>query len=304
MINLIHTNCPLCGSCDARLLFNSKDREHPIPGVFPVVQCRTCELVYLDPRPDDDSLSACYPDDYDSYAFGIGTVGRLQKLLRRQAAKKVAAYLPKGSRVLEVGCATGDLLAPLRDVAGLEVVGVELSSYAANLAMKNHQLNVRIGKLKDMVFPPESFDAVIMRNVLEHLPDPLGDLKRAAAVLKSGGYIFIDVPNYDSLDRRLTGPYWYGYSSPRHLTIPSVNTLNGMLNRAGFTTVDVTHSLVPNNWIGSLKNALDAWIGERNRFRWVNFRNPVFVLLTAPLGLIQKLLCTSGRIEVVARKSA
>jgi hypothetical protein len=83
-----------------------------------------------------------------------------------------------------------------------------------------------------------------------------------------------------------------------------VKTLRDMLGRAGFTTEVVTHSLLPNNWIGSLKNALDEKAGAQNRYAWINFRNPVFVLLAAPLTILQKLLRMSGRIEVVARKSA
>lgn len=299
---LENTPCPLCSSNAYNLLFEGKDREHPIPGTFPVVQCRDCSLVYLNPRPADESLHECYPDDYDSYAFGVGSVGKVQKYLRRQAAKKIGRFLPRGSRVLEVGCATGDLLAPLRDVAGLQVVGVELSPYAASIAIKNHELDVHIGKLVDFHFEPGSFDGVVMRNVLEHLPDPLGDLQRSSALLRKGGHIFIDVPNYDSLDRMVFGRYWYGYSTPRHLTVPSVKTLSRMLSASGFQVTEVRHSMVPNNWIGSLKNVLDEMGGEINRFKMVNFRNPLCVLLSAPLGIVQKIFGLSGRIEVVAMK--
>lgn len=301
-MNLEPTDCPSCGQDDFDLLFVGKDREHPIPGDFPVVKCRACEMVYLNPRPDDASLNECYPDDYDSYSFGVGAVGRIQRILRSRAARKIARIVPRGGRVLEVGCATGDLLAPLRDEAGMSVVGVELSPFAANLAVENHGLEVHVGKLSEFDFEPESFEGVVMRNVLEHLPDPLGDLRRSATLLAKGGHIFIDIPNYDSLDRVLFGKYWYGYSTPRHLTVPSARTASQMLRTAGFEVVAVRHSLVPNNWIGSLKNVLDEMAGELNRFKSVNFRNPLFVLLAIPLGVLQVALRSSGRIEVVATK--
>jgi SAM-dependent methyltransferase len=301
-MKLVKINCPLCDSNSSEILFDGKDREHPIPGTFPVVQCRDCDLVYLNPRPSEDSLQECYPDDYDSYVFGVGSVGKLQKYLRRQTAKKIGSILPRGSRILEVGCATGDLLAPLRDVAGLQVVGVELSPHAANIAINDHGLDVHIGKLSDFNFELASFDGVVMRNVLEHLPDPLGDLKKAASLLKKGGHVFIDVPNFDSLDRMLFGKYWYGYSTPRHLTVPSVKTLKRMLSVAGFEVTTVHHSMLPNNWIGSLKNVFEGVSGRLNSFKIINFRNPLFILLTLPFGAFQKILRKSGRVHVVAVK--
>ena len=92
MINLVRIDCPLCHEKEFDFLFNSIDREHPIPGEFPVVRCVDCGLVYLNPRPDDDSLSECYPDDYDSYNYGVGIAGGLQKLLRSYPNYHSCAY--------------------------------------------------------------------------------------------------------------------------------------------------------------------------------------------------------------------
>lgn len=75
-----------------------------------------------------------------------------------------------------------------------------------------------------------------------------------------------------------------------------------MLSDAGLQVIVVRHSMVPNNWIGSLKNVLDELAGEINRFKIVNFKNPLFVVLFFPFGFLQKLIRKSGRIEVVAVK--
>jgi hypothetical protein len=75
-----------------------------------------------------------------------------------------------------------------------------------------------------------------------------------------------------------------------------------MLSMAGFRVTEVRHSMVPNNWIGSLKNVLTEMSGEKNRFKAVTFRNPWLVVLSFPLGVLQKLVGMSGRIEIVAMK--
>lgn len=301
MINLVPTDCPLCRSDDPVFLFNSKDREHPIPGEFPIVSCRNCGLVYLNPRPDEASLLECYPDDYDSYTFGQGLVGGLQKWLRRHSANQLSTIFSNGGRILEIGCASGDLLLPLRDVAGFQVVGVEMSSYAASLAHAKG-LDVRVGRLEEVEFTTGSFDGVVMRNVLEHFSAPLEDLRRVSVLLKPEGKIFIAIPNHDGLDRRFFGKYWYAYETPRHLTVPSVVTIRKMLESTGFEVVTIRHSMVPNSWISSLRFLLEEITGRPYRLKFINFKNPIFLVLAIPLGVLQKLLRMSGRIEVIASK--
>lgn len=302
-MQLEYVDCPLCSHNNPVELFAGIDRDLPCPGSFSVVQCRDCGLVYLNPRPAEISLVECYPDAYDSYAFGTGLVGNLQKQMRRCSAMQLAGIFAPGGSILEIGCASGDLLQPLRDVTRFQVVGIELSSYAAKLAHAQG-LDVRVGRLSDVEFDKESFDGVIMRNVLEHLSAPLEDLKRVAALLKPGGKIFIAIPNHDGLDRMVFGKYWYAYETPRHLTVPSVVTAKKMLAMAGFEIVAVRHSMVPNNWISSVRFLAEDLFDKPRRLKWINYKNPLLLFLALPLGILQKLLRMSGRIDIVARKPA
>ena len=299
-----YVNCNQCGSDNYTVLFEGRDRLHNLPGTFPVVQCRNCGLVYLNPRPDASTLPDYYPEEYTPYGSDKKTVvARIQAWLRKREAKRIAAQLPRGARVLEIGCAAGDLLRPMRDCAGLSVCGVEMSPYAADIAREQYGLDVYTGTIFDAPFPNGAFDAVIMRHVVEHFPSPRLALERSAALLRPGGLILVSTPNFDSLDRRVFGENWYDYDTPRHLTLFSAKTLARMLEKEGFAIQSIGHSLLPNDWVHSLRYVLQERLGEYPVFEMLSINNPVMLGLFMPFGIVGKALRQSGRIEVHAVKA-
>jgi 2-polyprenyl-3-methyl-5-hydroxy-6-metoxy-1,4-benzoquinol methylase len=295
--------CDLCGADNFTILYQGVDRLHHLPGSFPVVRCKQCELVYLNPRPDPLTLPRYYPEDYSPYHTGNNLTNKLQYLLRKREAARISQILPKGGRVLEVGCASGDLLTHLKNDSGLDVAGIEMSEHAAETARSVHGLNIHTGTLFDAPYNPKSFDAIVMRHVVEHFPSPRDSLQQAALLLKPGGVLLISTPNFDSLDRYIFGRFWHDLDTPRHLVIFSVDTLRHLLKDIGFETRQVNHSLVPNNWIHSIRNLLEAGFGRRRIFNFFSIKNPIALCLFLPASVLQKLLRKSGRMEVIAVKS-
>ncbi|MDB4909656.1 MAG: Methyltransferase type 11 [Gemmatimonadetes bacterium] len=293
-----------CNYCHADnfdvLLAHGRDRRHHLPGEFRLVKCRECSLVYLNPRPTAAALSAYYPPDYAPYQQR-GLFGKLTRWLRRREALGLRHSLPASAEVLEVGCAAGDLLVPLRD-AGFRVTGVELSDHAATIARDRHQLHVHTGTLGDAPLAGQSFDAVIMRNVIEHVPDPKGDLEKAASLLRPGGLLTLRTDNVASLDARLFRSLWYGLDLPRHLTLFSPRTLTASVRSAGLEVTEVQYSLVPTHWIMSLQ----YWISDRRAIapasRLMSPRNPLLLAMGLAIAAVQKVLHDSGRFVVIARK--
>jgi SAM-dependent methyltransferase len=203
--------------------------------------------------------------------------------------------------VLEVGCAAGDLLVPLRD-AGFRVTGVELSEHAAAMARSRHDLDVHTGTLADAPLAETSFDAVIMRNVIEHVPDPRGDLVKVASLLRPGGLLSLRTDNVASSDARLFRSLWYGFDFPRHLTLFSPQTLTACVRSAGLEIAQVRYSLVPTHWIMSFQ----YWLSERRGIaaasRLISPRNPLLLAMGLGIAALQKVLHDSGRFVVLARK--
>jgi ubiquinone/menaquinone biosynthesis C-methylase UbiE len=213
-------------------------RSDSLPCDYEVVQCDMCSLRYTRPLPTSDQLAALYRQDY--------YVANQPRLLSTDLARILfqrsilwqhhrALVGRKPGRLLDVGCGNGDLLAYLRG-RGWAVVGTEFSTSARKLA-RGRGISVHEGELRTIAFPADSFDAVTMLHVLEHVPDPLDELAEVRRILRDGGIVVIEVPNSDSLTFRLFGQQWYPLDVPRHLQHFASETLRRSLEQAGFTIV-------------------------------------------------------------------
>jgi hypothetical protein len=114
-----------------------------------------------------------------------------------------------------------------------EAVGVEVSKKAAEEARKRFNAKVVEGTLEEAAFPAESFDAVTMVDVIEHVPEPAKTLREASRVLKPGGVLFVLTPNIDAPVARMMGRWWWGIR-PAHLNYFSRKTMGRMLAETGF----------------------------------------------------------------------
>ena len=92
--------------------------------------------------------------------------------------------------------------------------------------------------------PPGPFDLITLWHALEHDYVPLETLRRLRSVVRPGGAIVVEVPNYDSLTRRLQGERWAGFHTPRHTAVYTPATLRsdaGARRMAGHATVPARH---------------------------------------------------------------
>lgn len=296
-----HVQCNLCGADDYEVLLQGKDRRHGLAGTFPVVRCRQCGMVYVTPRLDGQSLLSYYPDTYAPFARGKGLMVYLTGLLRRREAAKIKQWLPEKGRILEVGCASGDLLIHLRN-AGLEATGVEIHPYAASVARNLHGLRVHTSTVASAPIAEGSLDAVVMRSVIEHVPSPKDDLQKIARLLKPGGYLFIRADNFASFSRHIFGEFWHGLDLPRHLQLFSPTTLTKLLQEVGFSVKQIRYSVVTNDWIASIRYLVEEKFGKRSIFKLIALHNPFFIALFLPLTISEKLLKKSSRMDIIATK--
>jgi len=136
-------------------------------------------------------------------------------------------------RLLDVGCGAGYLLDAGRAL-GWEVQGVELSPFAADQAREEQGLPVFQGELAEASFPSESFDLIVMRELLEHVADPLALLLEARRIVRGDGLLFVQVPNdLEGMRMRLFRQVWW-LIPPLHLYYFQRETLQSLLGKAGF----------------------------------------------------------------------
>ena len=111
-------------------LYLAKDRHYGIPGLFRIVRCTVCSLIFLNPMPCDDELAALYPQDYYAYQSTSSGAQRwrdlAKKLFRVRTATRDPLFRAPG-KMLDVGCGTGWFMREMRDQHGWSVYGVEVS---------------------------------------------------------------------------------------------------------------------------------------------------------------------------------
>lgn len=122
----------------------------------------------------------------------------------RKKFNLISKFINKG-KVLEIGSSTGVMLKIFAN-GGFEVLGIEPSGSYREARKKG--ISVINSKFEDAKLQQDYFDLVILNHTLEHMNNPELVLKRINALLKDGGIIFIDVPNFGSLSSRLLGKKW------------------------------------------------------------------------------------------------
>jgi len=197
-------------------------------------------LVYVNPRLQEKELIKIYssPDYYQSkdtdtcgYENYLEDKENITKTFK-QKLKKINKFIKRG-KILDMGCAFGFFL-DLLQIDGWEVYGVEVSEYASKYAQTELGLNVFNGTLKNACFPDEFFDTIVMWDVVEHLSDPLAELREINRILKRDGLLVIQTPNIDSLIARFTGKRWACLQRPaEHYYYFSPKTLEIMLEKVG-----------------------------------------------------------------------
>ncbi|MBI4329452.1 MAG: class I SAM-dependent methyltransferase [Chloroflexi bacterium] len=109
-------------------------------------------------------------------------------------------------KLLEVGCGEGATLLRARE-AGWEVTGTEIAPDLVGHVRDRLGLDCKLGTLAGLGFPSDSFDAVLINQVLEHVEDPKSELREIHRILKPKGVVVIGVPNAEALPYRLANLY-------------------------------------------------------------------------------------------------
>lgn len=163
----------------------------------------------------------------------------LRKSKRRMAYMHLHDQTP--GTLLDVGCGDGRFLRFMQE-HGWNVAGVEVDPQAVEQARKQYGLEVFCGELGAANLSPASFDAITLRHVIEHVPNPVGLLAQCKTLLKPGGLLVVVTPNTSSLGHQKFGRHWMGLDVPRHLMLFNTASLTKCAQAAGCRVISLTTS--------------------------------------------------------------
>jgi 2-polyprenyl-3-methyl-5-hydroxy-6-metoxy-1,4-benzoquinol methylase len=145
-------------------------------------------------------------------------------------------YHASGSRLLDVGCHVGNLVAAAGRL-GFDAEGIDIDPLATAEAERLGR-PVRNARIEELAGP---YDVVVLIAVLEHILDLLPFLTAAERVLDPGGRLFVFVPYYRGLVPRLMRDRWIGWAPSQHVWHFTPRTLDAVLTGAtGLRTVSWT----------------------------------------------------------------
>ena len=204
------------------------------------VVCMETGLVRNDPVPGDAELAKFYAEDYRK-DYKSSEKPRRRQILRnfRRVAAHVSEFtdvLDRAGDVLDVGAGSGEF-AYLMTQRGKSVTGIEPNRGYAEYCRGDLGLDIRTAHLDGDLFAPESFDLIRLNHVLEHLNDPVRYLSMIAAWLRSGGTLYVEVPNIETYCREKSRGNMFHYG---HIWNFNPWTLRAAAGLAGLVEMPAT----------------------------------------------------------------
>lgn len=143
---------------------------------------------------NEEEYANFYKKDYhEGHQSSIGAVPYSERYdhdrhVAQLRFNKYDFHIPARGKILDVGSGNGAFVDFARDCLGYDAYGVDFC---------DHPWTYK-GPLESVNFPTEFFDAITIHDVLEHMVDPLATLKEIKRILKPGGKLIVDFPDYYS----------------------------------------------------------------------------------------------------------
>ena len=199
-----------------------------------IVRCQTCGHMQIEPMPSEPHLAKAYTEASSEAYIGEETG---QRATARRALERIEKQAAGPGKLLDLGCWVGFLMAEARD-RGWRTLGVEPSQFASSYARNRLGLDVITGELLKTPLQANAFDAVVMGDVIEHLPAPAQALAHVRGRLRVGGVLWLALPDAGSRVARVMGRRWWSVI-PTHVQYFSRGSMAVMLHRCGFEILEL-----------------------------------------------------------------
>jgi SAM-dependent methyltransferase len=294
--------CPACSSADFKPLgYDIPDYEYRVPYTPELLCCSKCGLIRHRDLPNYDELGTFYPEDYLVYNTSFKSASnalysKLKNKLYRMRAQKVAKYIGSSGNILDVGCANGAFLLSMKQFGNYGLYGLDIKNTGMNF--DEYSIDFKKGHLEEIEYPDHFFDAIILDNVLEHVPDPVVFMDKIVSILKHGGYIFGTTPNFNSVDRFVFQRYWGGFHMPRHIYLFNADNLRIFMKNMGISEIKFPITANAADWAVSVQNFMRRKLKKQDRYRRAPYFSIVAMAL-APVAFISSIFNMNGVMDFI-----
>lgn len=237
--------CPVCASSGPRtLLHRQRFQEGPLGDGYDVVVCAACGAGFADGIPAQAELDDYYAERSKyTYAHTAGAESPYDFKRFELIADQIEAHVPdKSAQILDIGCATGGLLAVLRRRGYTNVLGSDPSATCAEAARRLYGIEVKTTTLAQHAAWTERFDAVLLVGVLEHVREVRAAVQVVAGLLALGGKLYCNQPDVGTFAECRNAPYQQ--FSAEHVNFFSRVSLCRLLANVGLAPLQLWHSQI------------------------------------------------------------
>ncbi|MFC1624888.1 class I SAM-dependent methyltransferase [Patescibacteria group bacterium] len=268
--------CIICKSSKFKVLYKSKD--------WQIEKCLKCGLVRTK-RQKKESLS-----DYHRDEQYLVSEKQFVNIFKKRIEIINKLFIKKG-RVVDIGCSTGIFLNLLKD-EGWEVLGIEPSRSAKYAKQKG--LEVINKTFEETKLPNNKYDLVVLNHTLEHLNNPLQVLKKVYSILKKGGIVFVDVPNFGSISSVIFRKRYKFLLPKEHNYHFTKDSLEKLLKESNFK---IKYSETRSGIFDYNNPFLEIWMSL------ISFKKRFFTnIVNLPLSFIEKIFNRGTAITIIGQK--
>jgi 2-polyprenyl-3-methyl-5-hydroxy-6-metoxy-1,4-benzoquinol methylase len=208
---------------------------------FEVWACSQCGCRFTQAVPDATEIGVYYQSSaYISHSdTQEGFINKVYHWVRNYTLQTKATLIKKYTRVqqgslLDIGAGTGAFAHTMHQ-QGWEVTGLEPDATASSIAATKYGVQFQLPHT--LYNLQQSFNAITLWHVLEHVHDVHGYFTAFHKLLQPNGKLFIAVPNYHSADAAYYQQYWAAYDVPRHLYHFNATAMQHLAKQHGFAII-------------------------------------------------------------------
>lgn len=263
--------CPVCGKNHVKTLLKHKFDailNSALLSGYDVVSCKICGAVFSNRIPPSNKFKEYYASS-SKYEFSHRGGEQYQEEINRvtSLARWIASNLSKKSSILDIGCATGELLLKLRGEGFTDLTGMDPSSECVERVRSLHNIPMIEGVLSHRPSENRKYDIIILSAVLEHIPNINEFMLDLISWININGYLIIEVPDLEFFTDSHNAPFQE--LSVEHVNFFTEASLNNMLGKYGFN-IDNSRHYLANIAPGGLTGAAVTVMAQlrRNTFEY------------------------------------